>query len=326
MTDKLLMQACLPDSSGRLTLATVPRPSPAHGEVLIRVRATAVNRADLLQRQGQYPPPLGASDILGLECAGVIAELGDDVRRWQEGEAVCALLSGGGYAEYVCVDARHCLPVPYGYSFAQAAALPEAFATAWLNLYREARLQPGERVLIPAGASGVGTAAIQLCRLTGNPCFVSVGTAEKLERCLALGATGGVVRGLQSLAHLLKPEGVDVILDPVAGSSLAEHLALLRSDGRLILIGLMGGREATLDLGRILIKRLQLLGSTLRSRSAADKAALIADLHARVWPHFSSGALTPVIDQVLPWSEVEAAHARLAANLNIGKVVLELGG
>ncbi|MCD6060607.1 MAG: NAD(P)H-quinone oxidoreductase [Moraxellaceae bacterium] len=326
MTDKLLMDACLPDKNGRLGLARVPCPALSDGEVLLRVHATAVNRADLLQRQGLYPPPPGASEILGLECAGVVVACGPGVSEWQEGDQVCALLAGGGYGEYVSIDARHCLPIPPGYSFAEAAALPEAFATAWLNLYQEARLQPGERVLLPAGASGVGTAAIQLCRVMGNPCFVSVGTTGKLARCLELGAKGGVVRGQQSLASLLKPEGVDVILDPVAGDCLAEHLALLRDNGRLVLIGFMGGREASLDLGRILVRRLRIIGSTLRSRSAGDKAELIGSLGMQVWPHFSQGALAPVIDSVFPWTEAEAAHARVAANLNIGKVVLQVTG
>lgn len=326
MTEKRLMHACLPDKNGQLALTETHCPAPGPGEVLIRVHATAVNRADLLQRQGLYPPPPGASPILGLECAGVVAALGPGTRRWRIGEAVAALLAGGGYAEYACVDERHCLPVPAGLSPVQAAALPEAFATAWLNLYQEAGLQPGERVLLLAGASGVGTAAVQLCRLSGNPCYVSVGTAEKLQRCLALGATGGIVRGQQPLAGLLKPDGIDVILDPVAGGQLPEHLSLLNEGGRLVLIGLMAGREATLDLGRMLVKRLRLIGSTLRSRPATAKAELVAALQAQVWPHFASGALAPVIDRVYDWHEAEAAHRYVAANLNIGKVVLVLPG
>lgn len=316
------MQAISVSEAGRLCLAAEPRPTPAPGEVRIRIHATAVNRADLLQRQGFYPPPPGASAILGLECAGVVDALGAGVTQWPLGTPVCALLAGGGYAEYVCVDARHCLPLPPGLSFLQGAALPEAFATAWLNLFELAHLAPGERVLLPAGASGVGTAALQLCRLFGNPCFVSVGTAEKLQRCLALGAAGGVVRGQEPLAALLKPEGVDVILDPVAGSSLSEHLGLLREGGRLVLIGLMGGREATLDLGRLLVKRLQLTGSTLRSRSADAKARLIAALATQLWPHFGTGRLTPVIDTVFPLAAAEAAHARVTSNRTVGKVVL----
>lgn len=317
------MKAIIVAADRRLALGEAAPPQPAAGEVRLRVQATAVNRADLLQKQGLYPPPPGASAILGLECAGTVEALGVGVERWQVGDAVCALLAGGGYAEQVCVDARHCLPLPAGLSFAEGAALPEAFATAWLNLYREAGLQPGERVLLSAGASGVGTAAIQLCRLFGNPCYVSVGSAAKLQRCLALGATGGVVRVQEALDELL-PGGVDVILDPVAGEALPGHIALLREGGRLVLIGLMGGRYASLDLGRILAKRLRLIGSTLRSRSADAKAALIADLEARVWPYFGSDGLRPVIDTVFDLADTEAAHAYVAANRNVGKVVLTL--
>jgi putative PIG3 family NAD(P)H quinone oxidoreductase len=302
-------------------LGEQPLPAPQAGEVRIAVHATAVNRADLLQKAGLYPPPPGASTILGLECAGIVDAVGEGVTAWREGEAVCALLGGGGYAEYACVDARHCLPVPAGLSFEQAAALPEAFATAWLNLWQEAALQPGERVFLPAGASGVGTAAIQLCRVFGNPCFVSVGNRAKLDQCLALGASGGVVRGESAPATL---GTMDVILDPVGGSALADHLGLLGSDGRLVLIGLMGGRQGEVDLGRLLVKRLRLIGSTLRSRSAGDKAGLIADLRNRVWPHLAAGRLHPVIDSIRPLADAEAAHTHVAANRNTGKVVLRL--
>jgi putative PIG3 family NAD(P)H quinone oxidoreductase len=317
------MRMAVSGTNGMMTLVEGAIPQPQAGEVRISILATAVNRADLLQKAGHYPPPPGASNIIGLECAGIIDDVGPGASTWQKGDAVCALLAGGGYAEYTCVDARHCLPLPTGMSFTDAAALPEAFATAWLNLYREAVLQPGERVFLPAGASGVGTAAIQLCRVFGNPCFVSVGSAEKLARCIALGANGGVVRGEQALASLL-PEGVDVILDAVSGSALPEHLQLLRNDGRLVLIGIMGGRHAELDLGRLLMKRLRLIGSTLRSRSADKKAELIADMATQVWPHFSSGALRPVVDKTFALEDVEAAHAWVAANRNTGKVVLTL--
>lgn len=319
------MKAILTDPAGALRWADTPTPVPAPGEVRIRVHATAVNRADLLQREGRYPPPPGASPVLGLECAGMVDAVGEGVARWRPGDAVCALLAGGGYAEYACVDARHCLPVPPGLGLAEAACLPEAFATAWLNLFLEAGLQPGERVLLPAGASGVGTAALQLCRAFGNPCFVSVGSAAKLAHCLALGATSGAVRG-ESLATAIGPDGVDVILDPVGGSAFAEHLALLREEGRLVVIGFMGGREATLDLGRLLVKRLRIQGSTLRSRPADAKAALMASLEARVWPLFADGTLRPVLDRRFPLPEAAAAHDWVAANRNTGKVALVLDG
>lgn len=311
--------------NGALVLTDGPGPAgPGPGEVRIAVRATAVNRADLLQAAGLYPPPPGASDILGLECAGTVIAAGAGVMQWAPGDAVCALLAGGGYADDVVVDARHCLPLPAGLSFEEGAALPEAFATAWLNLFMEAGLRPGERVLLPAGASGVGTAALQLCRLRGNPCFVTVGSAEKLAACLALGATGGIVRGEQALTDLLGGAGVDVILDQVAGSMLEDHLRLLNTDGRLVLIGLMGGRTAPVDLGRMLVKRLRIIGSTLRSRSADDKAALVAALAREVWPAFTDGRLRPVIDRVFALEQAAAAHAHVAANRNTGKVVLTL--
>ena len=313
------MQAIAVGSDRRCVLRECATPTPAAGEVRIRVHATAVNRADLLQKAGRYPPPPGASDILGLECAGVVEALGAGVREWREGDTVCALLGGGGYAEFACVDARHCLPIPADYSFAQAAALPEAFATAWLNLFIEAALQPGERVFLPAGASGVGTAAIQLCQLRGNPCFVSVGSNAKLEQCLALGARGGIVRTETEATTL---GSMDVILDPVGGDALASHLRMLDTDGRLVLIGLMAGREAVIDLGRMLVKRQRLIGSTLRSRSTADRAALVAALRASVWPHFGPGGLRAVIDSQWPLADAEAAHAHVAANRNTGKVVL----
>jgi putative PIG3 family NAD(P)H quinone oxidoreductase len=314
------------DPDHTLHWAEAPTPTLAAGEVLIEVAACGVNRADLAQRAGQYPPPPGASSILGMECAGHVIALGEGVTQWRLGDAVCALLGGGGYAEYAAVDARHCLPVPAGLSMAEAASLPEVYATAYLNLFMEAGLQAGERVLLPAGASGVGTAAIQLCRLGDNPCIVSVGTAEKLERCLALGATDGVVRGNEAeLANLLGG-GFDVILDPVGGAQLAEHLSLLRPGGRLVLIAFMGGREATLDLGRILVKRLRLIGSTLRSRSPDAKAELIARLREHLWPAFADGRLKPVLDRVFPVTEAAAAHAHMAANLNVGKLVLMVEG
>lgn len=317
------MKAALVDANRLMVMGERDMAAPLRGEIRIRIHATAVNRADLLQKIGQYPPPPGASDIIGMECAGIVDSVGEGVTQWQAGDRVCALLAGGGYAEFSCVDARHCLPIPPAFSFTDAAALPEAFATAWLNLYREAALAPGEKVLLLAGASGVGTAAIQLCRVFGNPCFVSVGSAAKLAQCIALGAHDGVVRGEQALSSLLE-SGVDVILDPVSGTALPEHLQLLRNDGRLVLIGLMGGRHADIDLARLLMKRLRLIGSTLRSRSADAKAALIADMAVQVWPHFSSGALRPIVDKVFPLEEAEAAHAWVAGNHNTGKVVLRV--
>lgn len=290
------------------------------GQVKIQVAAAGLNRADLLQRAGLYPPPLGASDILGLECAGVIAEapVGS---RWQVGQRVCALLAGGGMAEEVVVDERSVMPVPEGLSLVEAAALPEVYATAWLNLYQLAALKPGEKVLLHAGASGVGSAAIQLCKAFGNPCWVSVGSQERLQYCQRLGAEGGVIRG-EDLNGLKDFAPFDVILDPVGANYSALNLQLLALDGRWVLIGLMGGRDAQLDLAQLLGKRIQLLGSTLRSRDEAFKGQLLATMVEQVWPLFAKGMLNPQLEVSYPIAEADAAFAALASNQIAGKVVL----
>lgn len=261
---------------GRVEWSEIAAPSCGQGEIRIRVAAAGLNRADLLQKAGLYPPPPGASPALGLECAGVVSEVGAG-STWQVGDRVCALLAGGGMAEEVVVDARHVLPVPAGLSLAEAAGIPEVYATAWLNLFQLAALQPGEKVLLHAGASGVGSAGIQLCKAFGNPCWVSVGSAERLAYCESLGAAGGVLRK-QSLESLRDFAPFDVILDPVGARYAGLNLELLRRDGRWVIIGLMGGREAQLDLAQLLGKRIQLTGSTLRTRDTEFKAQLIAEL------------------------------------------------
>jgi putative PIG3 family NAD(P)H quinone oxidoreductase len=302
---------------------------PAPGEIRIRVAAAGVNRADLIQRAGHYPPPPGASEILGLECAGVVDALGEGVDRWRIGEPVCALLSGGGYAEQVVCPADHALPVPAGMTMAQAAALPEVVATAWLNLYREAGLGAGESVLLHAGASGVGTAAIQLARLRGARCFVTAGSADKIARCVALGADGGHCRhdgDFVSAVQAWAPDGVDVILDPVGAAYLPDNQRILASGGRLVLIGLLGGRMGQVDLGRLLVKRQRLIGSTLRSRSDADKADIIAGIAAEVWPAVVAGTVVTIIETTMPVVEAEAAHRLLSSNTTTGKVVLTMDG
>ncbi|HNN37379.1 MAG TPA: NAD(P)H-quinone oxidoreductase [Pseudomonadales bacterium] len=323
------MKAILIDSAQRMQWRDTTTPQPAAGEVRIRVRATAVNRADLMQRIGLYPPPAGASEILGLECAGEVEAVGAQVERWKPGDAVVALLAGGGYAEQVVCPADHLLPLPKGLDFSEGAALPEVFATAWLNLFHEAALQPGERVLLHAGASGVGSAAIQLCRAFGNPCFVTLGSAAKLQQCLALGAEAGHLRQQGSFVPAVKAwaaQGVDVVLDPVGGGYLADNLKVMAVDGRLLLIGLMGGASSELNLGLLLVKRFRLIGSTLRSRSDAAKATLLRDMGERLWPLFEAGRLRPIIHARCPIGEVEAAFALVESNQTFGKVVLELPG
>lgn len=290
------------------------------GQVRVAVKAAGLNRADLLQRAGMYPPPAGVTPVLGLECAGTVIEVKGE-SRWALGDRVCGLLAGGGMADEVVVDGRHLLPVPADLGWAEAAALPEVFTTAWLNVFELGAAQPGEKVLIHAGASGVGTAAIQICTALGNPCWVTLGSEDKLQACVALGAAGGALR--QNGIMALQPEGpFNVVLDPVGGTYAEHHLDLLALDGRWVVIGLMGGREAKLDLGKMLVKRIQLTGSTLRTRSADYKAALLARMEERLWPLFAKGALKPMVARTFSFEQAEAAFAELAADKIVGKVIL----
>ena len=305
---------------GQVVWADEPSPASDAGQVRIRVAAAGLNRADLLQKAGHYPPPPGASQVLGLECSGVISEVGPG-SSWQVGDRVCALLAGGGMAEEVVVDGRHVLPVPEGLSMAEAAALPEVYGTAWLNLFQLAGLRPGEKVLLHAGASGVGSAAIQLCKAFGNPCWVSVGSADRLAYCEALGAQGGVVR-TDDINSLNDFAPFDVILDPVGANYTSLNVKLLSVDGRWVLIGLMGGRTTELDLAQVLGKRIQLLGSTLRSRNDQFKADLISELGQNVWPLFTDKRLSPQLARTFAITDAEAAFAELATNKVSGKLVL----
>ncbi|MFD2641248.1 NAD(P)H-quinone oxidoreductase [Pseudomonas japonica] len=305
---------------GHVEWVEAPSPACDVGQVRIRVAAAGLNRADLLQRAGLYPPPPGASEYLGLECSGVIVEVGAGAS-WQMGDRVCALLAGGGMAEEVVVDARHVLPVPEGLSLHEAAALPEVYATAWLNLFQLGGLRPGEKVLLHAGASGVGSAGIQLCKAFGSPCWVSVGSADRLAYCEALGASGGVVRG-DDLEALNDFAPFDVVLDPVGANYAALNLKLLARDGRWVIIGLMGGRKADLDLALLLGKRIQLTGSTLRNRDDQFKADLLRDLHQQVWPLFSEGRLQPQLVGSYPVADAQSAFEELAGNQVSGKLVL----
>ena len=304
------------------------RPTVGLGEVLIKVTATAINRADLSQRVGGYAPPPGASEILGLECSGVVVDAGEGVGSFSEGDEVCALLAGGGYAEYVNVPAGQVLPKPSGVSLIEAAAFPEVFATAYLNIFMEARASQGETVLIHAGASGVGTAAIQMCRLFKNPCFVTVGSSEKVTYCKEIGADDGCSRHDEEFPERVmnwtKGDGADVILDPVGASYLERNLSCLALDGRLVVIGLMGGAQADLSLGRMMMKRQRVIGSTLRARSIQAKSNVIDQLKRKVWPAIESGEIKPIIECVLPIEKANEAHELLATNETKGKVVLQV--
>ena len=312
---------------GDLLWTEAPNLAPGPAEILIDVKATAINRADLMQRKGLYPPPPGAPQTMGLECAGVVAAVGRDVTHHQVGDRVCALLAGGGYAEQAVVDQGSASKIPENLSFEQAAAIPEVFATAWLNLFIEAGLQPGERVVLHAGASGVGTAAIQLCRAFGSESFVTAGAADKIEACLKLGAKGGQNRregGFIDALRALWPQGADVILDPVGASYLAENLEALTLNGRLVLIGLMGGSRSEIDLAKLMMKRLRVVGSTLRARPLEEKASIMAELGQYVWPKISQGEIVPIIQQVFPIQAASEAHELVASDGTIGKVVLKV--
>jgi putative PIG3 family NAD(P)H quinone oxidoreductase len=316
------------DASRSLYLAEAPTPQPDADAVLIKIHATAVNRADLLQRRGLYPPPPGESGILGLEAAGVIAEKGANVTNWQIGERVMCLLGGGGYAEYVAAHQNMLLRIPAHLSFEQAAAIPEAFYTAFVNLFLEGNLKAGESLLIHAGASGVGTAAIQLARQAGAKVFITAGSEDKIQRCLALGADVGINYKTEDfaarIAELTQPQGLDLILDCVGGEYLHKNLALLRLKGRLVLIGLMGGAKTEIDLALVLRKRLRVIGSVLRSRTLAEKVAITAAFKEKVLPLFVERKIHPVIDSVYPLAEAGEAHEHVAANKNFGKVVLRV--
>lgn len=298
-------------------------------EVLVKVMATAVNRADLMQAQGNYPPPPGASEILGLEMAGVIEAVGADVTDWQVGDRVCALLPGGGYAEKAAVPQGMLLRLPDAWTFAQGTAVPEVWLTAFVNLFREGNLQPGETVLLHAGASGVGTAAIQLAKNSGARVFVTSSQEHKLARCRELGADVAINYKEQDfLAEVLAAtngEGVDLILDPVGGSYLERNVKALRQFGRLVNIGLLGGGPGQMNVALLLRKRLRLIGSTLRTRPLPEKIAITRQFEAQFWPKLLSGELQPIIDAEFPIQEAQAAHEHVAQDRNVGKVILTVG-
>jgi NADPH2:quinone reductase len=302
-----------------------PTPSPATGEVLVRVEAAGVNRPDILQRLGHYPPPPGTSDIPGLELAGTIVSTGADVPRWQTGDSVCALVAGGGYAEYCVVPSPQCLPIPRGLRPQEASAIPETFFTVWTNLFQRGRLSDGETVLIHGGTSGIGTTAIQLARAFGATVFATAGTDEKCAACERLGATAINYRTsdfVQVVRDATSGSGVDIVLDIVGGNYLQRNIDSLAVNGRLIQIGLLGSARAELDLSPVMRKRLTITGSTLRTRSVEEKGAIARELESRVWPLLTIGQVKPIIDRALPLTEAAAAHQLLEAGNVIGKIVL----
>ena len=297
-------------------------------EVLVEVKATAVNRADLLQALGQYPPPPGESEILGLEMAGVIAAIGDAVQGWKKGDRVLALLPGGGYAQQAAVNHQMLIELPAGWSFAEGAAIPEVWLTAFINLFLEGALQSGETVLIHAGGSGVGTAGIQMACEAGAVVYITAGAEAKLDKCRALGAELAVNYKEQDFFKAAMAatagKGVDLILDPVGGTYLNQNLALLKENGRLVNIGLLGGNIAEINMAPILGKSLRLIGSRLRSRPLTEKIRITQQFKERIWPMLAGGRLQPVIDTVFPIEEAQAAHAYVRENRNTGKVILKV--
>jgi putative PIG3 family NAD(P)H quinone oxidoreductase len=299
---------------------------PGRNEVKLRVRATAVNRADILQRRGLYPPPTGASGILGLECAGEIVEIGPEVVSWKKGDRVCALLSGGGYSEEVVIHSGMLLPIPDFFSFTEAAAIPEAFYTAFLNLFELGHLKQGEWCIIYTGGSGVGSAAIQLAKTTGANAIATAGTPEKVRKCMELGAYVTLDHNAKTfetdLNRLSKDHKIDLIFDTMGSKYASENINALGYRGRLILIGLLGGTKAQIDFGKILTKNISIVGSTLRNRSLEEKIELTRRIRLKIWPLFESRKIKPVIDSVFSILQVENAHNRMLENRNFGKIIL----
>jgi len=310
-----------------LHLQELPRPTPAAGQVLVRVHAAGVNRPDVLLRQGKYA---GSGDVTGLvpglEIAGIVEACGPDTPRWQPGDAVCALLAAGGYAEYAVVDARHCLPVPAGLGMVEAAALPETVFTVWHNVFQRGQLRPGETLLVHGGSSGIGTTAIQLARALGSIVAATAGDDAKCQACRDLGAEWAINYKTDDFEQVLKDTGVDVVLDMIGGDYTPKNLRLLHEDGRLVFINAMQGAQAEFNALQVMSRRLTITGSTLRPRSADFKAALAAEVEQHVWPLLAAGKFHSIIDRTFPLAEAAAAHQRMESSAHIGKIVLEVAG
>ena len=312
------------NGQSQLVWAEVPNVEMGDDQVLVNVYATAVNRADLMQASGNYPPPPGESEILGLEMAGEIAAVGADVIGWKVGDRVCALLAGGGYAEQVAIDPGMLMRIPDDWTFTMAAAVPEVWLTAFLNMFIEAELQAGESILVHAGGSGVGTAAIQLAKAAKVTPYTTAGTEAKLAACRDLGAALAVNYKTEDFAaEILKvTNGVDVVLCPVGADNFERNIKLLNRFGRYVSIGLLSGVHAQINLAQLLLKRLHLIGSTLRSRPLAEKIGITQQFSERFWPHFLTGDLKPIVDTTFKIESAQEAHEYVAANKNTGKVIL----
>lgn len=304
-----------------------PRPSAGHGEVVIQVAWAGVNRPDALQRAGLYNPPPGASDLPGLEASGTIVEVGSGVSDWAVGDQVCALLPGGGYAEYVATPAAHCLPVPAGTALKEAACLPETFFTVYSNVFTRGDLKGGERFLVHGGSSGIGTTAIQLANAFGARVFATAGSDEKCAACRDLGAEVAINYRDDDFVQVMKGEGgADVILDMVGGPYIARNLSALADEGRLVQIAFLQGPKAEVNFAQLMMRRLTMTGSTLRPQSDLAKARIAADLREHVWPLVEAGRVAPVMDSAFPLAEASKAHALMESSTHIGKIVLEVAG
>ena len=306
-----------------------PVPQPAPGQVLIRVAYAGVNRPDVAQRSGSYPPPKDASPVLGLEVAGEVVALGEGAARWNIGDAVCALVHGGGYAEYVSVHGTHCLPIPQGWSLHDAASLPETFFTVWVNVFDTGHLSAGESILIHGGSSGIGSTAIQLAKAFGATVYTTVGSDDKAKFCRELGADH-VINYRTADFHaevkrLAAPRGLNMVLDYIGGDYLKKNVDLLGMDGRLIQLAFMQGREAMLDLGPILMRRVMITGSALRPRTTEQKAAIAIGLEQRVWPLLSSGKIRSVVNAEFTLDQAAEAHRLMESSAHLGKIVLRVG-
>ena len=306
-----------------LTVTEVPDPVASPGEILIRVAATAINKADTLQRKGHYPPPPGASDIIGMECSGTVAALGEGVTEWAVGDRVCALLAGGGYAELVNVPTGQVMPVPDGIELVTAAALPEVACTVWSNVFMVAGLQPGETFLVHGGSGGIGTFAIQLAAALDARVITTAGTPEKLTVCAELGADVTInYREQDFVEKVVEQGGADVILDNMGASYLPRNIDALATEGRLVIIGMQGGVKAEFDIGVLLRKRGAIIATALRSRPSAEKSAICASVVDHVWPLVAHGKVRPIVHDTLPLAEAAAAHRLMESSAHIGKILL----
>lgn len=309
-----------------LKMTTRPRPEPRSDEVVIRVAYAGVNRPDALQRAGAYAPPKGASDLPGLEASGEITAVGSGVNDWRVGDKVCALLPGGGYAEYVATPAAHCLPIPAGMGLAEAACLPETYFTVWSNVFQRGGLQAGERFLVHGGSSGIGTTAIQLAHVLGARVFATAGTDEKCAKCVELGAERAINYRDEDFVEVLRAEGgANLILDMVGGDYIPRNVRALADDGRLVQIAFLSGPKVELNFAHVMMRRLLITGSTLRPQSDLAKARIADALRREVWPLLDAGRVAPVMDSTYPLADAAKAHAHMESSTHIGKIVLKVG-